>query len=285
MSYRSWFENRRAIVATMHHKEQAIAPILEPQLGVTVDVPTHFDTDALGTFTRDIPRPGTQLEAAILKAEKALALTGETLAIASEGAFLPHPALPWLPCDRELVVLVDRLHQFTLTGEVLSTQTNYAHKTVRSVEEAIAFAQTAKFPTHGLVVMPTADWGDRQQITKGIHSQEQLIETVGHWLTTQSSVHLETDMRAMCNPTRMGIIAEATQKLVEAIASTCPQCHFPGFAVIEQQQGLPCALCHTPTSQIRLHRYRCQHCDFTQDVLFPDGVEVADPAQCQMCNP
>jgi hypothetical protein len=182
-------------------------------------------------------------------------------------------------------VLVDRLHQFTIAGEVLSTQTNYAHKTVRSVAEAIAFAKTVQFPSHGLVVMPMANEGDRQQITKGIHSSDQLVEIVGNWLKTQSTVHLETDMRALCNPTRMGVIAEATQKLVEAIAFTCPQCHYPGFAVVEQQSGLPCALCHTPTSLIRLNRCRCQHCDFTQDVLFPDGVEVADPAQCMMCNP
>jgi hypothetical protein len=49
---RDWFENRTAIVATMHQKEQAIAPILQPPLGISITVPESFDTDTFGTFTR-----------------------------------------------------------------------------------------------------------------------------------------------------------------------------------------------------------------------------------------
>lgn len=280
-----WFEHRLAILATMHQKERAIAPIMQAALGVVVQVPASFDTDELGTFTREIPRLATQQAAACRKAEKALALTGETLAIASEGAFLPHPAMPWIACDRELVVLMDRQHNLTLVGEALSTHTNYAHQTVRSIDDALAFAQTVGFPNHALVVMPTADCQDRTQIVKGICDRDRLIEIVGNWLQTQTSVHLETDMRAMHNPTRMTIIAEATQNLVQAIVHPCPQCACPGFAVVEHQSGLPCALCRQPTGLIRLSRYRCQRCDFVQDILFPDGVEVADPAQCLFCNP
>lgn len=69
---KSWFQNRVCILATMHKKEQAIAPLLEKELEVKVVVPEAFNTDIFGTFTRDIKRLGTQLEAARLKAKKAL---------------------------------------------------------------------------------------------------------------------------------------------------------------------------------------------------------------------
>jgi hypothetical protein len=82
------FANRVGVLATMHQKERVMAPLLEKELGIKVIVPPNFNTDSFGTFTREIKRPGDQLETARLKAEKALLLTGETLAFASEGALI-----------------------------------------------------------------------------------------------------------------------------------------------------------------------------------------------------
>ncbi|MEG4323680.1 MULTISPECIES: DUF6671 family protein, partial [unclassified Microcoleus] len=97
--------NRTAVLATMHHKERVMAPILERELGVRISVPRELDTDAFGTFTREVKRLGTQIEAARQKAEKALEVAGETLAFASEGTFGPHPMMPYLPANREIVIL------------------------------------------------------------------------------------------------------------------------------------------------------------------------------------
>jgi hypothetical protein len=74
MQQNSLFTNRVAVLATMHQKERVIAPILEENLGIKVIVPENFNTDAFGTFTREIKRPGNQIEVARLKAEKALEL-------------------------------------------------------------------------------------------------------------------------------------------------------------------------------------------------------------------
>jgi hypothetical protein len=286
-SWQSWFADRTVVIATMHRKEQAIAPLLEEALGVRVILPPSFNTDEFGTFTRDIPRAGSQREAARRKAEAALALTGETLAIASEGAFIPHPALPWISCNRELVLLIDRQHQLELVGEVVSTETNHAHQSVRSVEDALRFAEKAGFPDHGLVVMPQAQGSDPDSIVKGIRSVDGLIAYVETYLKQSSTgtVHLETDMRAMHNPTRMQVIAQATQKLLEAIASPCPECGAPGFTVVEHIPGLPCGLCGSPTTQIYKSRLACQRCSTTREVMFPNQITFADPAQCPYCNP
>lgn len=113
----------------------------------------HFNTDLFGTFTREQERPGTQLETARLKTTRILEQTGATLALASEGSFGPHPGFPMLPCDRELVLLLDIANGLQLVGENLSLETNFRHKTIRSLLETQEFAQTVGFPSHGLIVM------------------------------------------------------------------------------------------------------------------------------------
>ncbi|MBE9170839.1 hypothetical protein IQ238_26120 [Pleurocapsales cyanobacterium LEGE 06147] len=180
----SLFSDRTAVLATMHHKERVIAPILNRDLGVKVIVPANFDTDRFGTFTRDIARAGNQLEAARHKAEKVLAVTGEGLAIASEGSFFPHPAFPFVACDRELVLLRDRVNHLEIVGEELSTETNYAHTSIQTIEETLEFAQKVGFLEHALVAMTCKDTRDvaapvkrdRQEIFKGIDRQTKLIE-------------------------------------------------------------------------------------------------------------
>ena len=279
------FAHRVAVLATMHGKEAAIAPLLQAELNLKTIVPADFNTDAFGTFTREIKRTGDQLTAARFKAEAAMQLVGETLGLASEGSFGPHPAIPYLPCNRELVILLDATHDLEIVGYDFSTDTNYRQQVVNSLEAALAFAQQIGFPNHGLVAMPTADSPEPAAIVKGIVTESELREAVTPWLQRQGSAYLETDMRAMLNPTRMQAIARATQDLIRKLRSHCPRCDAPGFDVSDRKPGLPCGLCYTPTDLTLAAVYRCQKCGFTQDRLYPDGIELADPAQCAYCNP
>ncbi len=281
----AWFAGRAAVLATMHGKEQVIAPLLAEHLGLHVTVPTDFNTDRFGTFTRDVDRPADQLTTARLKAEAALDQTGAAIAIVSEGSFGPHPALPLLPCDREIVLLRDRDHDLELVGEVISTTTNFNHQAIASVTAALAFAQKIGFPEHGLVAMQNPDCRDGQHCIKGIRTEAELVAIVTDWLTLRPTVHLETDMRAMHNPTRMTAIAAATQALIQQATTLCPACGLPGFRIIEHKPGLPCALCHTPTTQRLAVVYACQKCQLQQTHFFPDQQEVADPGLCNFCNP
>jgi len=271
----------------MHKKEDAIAPILESELGVQARVPNNFNTDIFGTFTRDIARPADQIATARLKAKKALEITGETVAIASEGSFAPHPDLPFIASNREIVVFIDLLHELEIIGQEISTETNFNSQSVRTIEEAELFARKIGFPEHGLVVMLDAKSSNSDEIFKGITTEEQLRESVTFALSKSSigTVHIETDMRALYNPTRMQNIAKATRNLINKISQICPNCTCPGFDVIEQRRGLPCGLCRLPTSAIRSIIYQCQKCSFQQEKLFPHGVTTADPAQCMYCNP
>ena len=94
MNSQTLFKDRIAVLGTMHQKERVIAPLLENQLGIKVTVPKNFNTDKFGSFTREIERPGNQIEAARLKAQQALLLTGDSLGIASEGSIAAHHYLP-----------------------------------------------------------------------------------------------------------------------------------------------------------------------------------------------
>jgi hypothetical protein len=284
IDHRINFRDRLAIIATMHHKELAIAPILQDALGIKVTVPQDFNSDLFGTFTRDIDRPANQIETAKIKAEKALELINADLAIASEGSFFPHPILG-IPYNREIVLLLDQKHNFTVYGEFLSTDTNFRHQTISSYEQAYDFAIQVGFPDHAIVLMPDAQTSAKEAICKGINSEALLQEYVCKLLGQSSQIHIETDMRALYNPTRMKNIAKATEDLVRKLQQFCPNCNFVNFDIVKNLKGLPCELCGIPTQVTRAHVYRCDRCDFYQEIPFPNGLQRADPMYCSYCNP
>ncbi|MEB3148657.1 MAG: DUF6671 family protein [Sphaerospermopsis sp.] len=287
MRIQQLFSKRVGVIATMHQKEKVISPLIEQELDIKTIVPSNFNTDAFGTFTREVKRPGTQIEAARLKAEKAIEITGKTLAIASEGSFAPHPFIPYIYSNREIVILLDKKNNIEIIGEEVSTETNFNHRVVQNLDEAYNFAKNIGFPEHGLVVY----WEDVdkniREIIKGITTEAKLQEAINTACNNSPDrqVHLETDMRALYNPTRMKNIAKATLNLLTNINSLCPKCSTPGFVVNERIAGLPCEICSLPTNLTLSVIYQCQKCGFRQEKLFPNGVEFAEAAQCMYCNP
>ncbi len=286
MDSQTFFRNRVAVLATMHKKERVIAPLFEKELGIKVTVP-QLNTDKFGSFTREIERSGSQIEAARLKAQKALLLTGENLGIASEGSFVPHPSLPYIPCNREVVIFIDKENDLEIIGEEFSTDTNHSHLKVSDVQQAMNFAEKIGFPEHGLVVMLKDHPENSDEIIKGINTEKALIAAINNSLkkSVNGAVHLETDMRAMYNPTRMKNIEKATYNLIEKINCVCPKCSTPGFDIIQRIPGLPCEWCSAPTTLTSSVIYKCQKCGFRKEQLFPDGKQFASPAQCMYCNP
>ena len=278
------FRDRLMVIATMHRKELAIAPILETTLGVRVTVPQDFNSDLFGTFTRDIERPANQIDTARLKAENALSLADADLAIASEGSFFPHPMLG-LPYNREIVLLLDQKHNFTVYGESLSSDTNFRHQSISSYEQAYEFALKIGFPDHAVVLMSHDQTSAKASIYKGINSVEHLKDVVIELLQIYPTIHIETDMRALYNPTRMKNITKATEDLVRKLKQLCPNCNFVNFDVVKRLKGLPCELCGLPTQTTRAHLYQCDRCQFQQENIFPDGIQFADPMYCSYCNP
>lgn len=278
-----FFEGRQLVIASMHQKEQVLQPLLEAGLKVNASVADGLNTDLLGTFSGEVARIADPLTTARKKCELAMDLTGSDLAIASEGSFGAHPAAFFLPANEEWLLLIDRKHQLEIHARHLSTATNFAGQEFSSLEELDAFASKVGFPSHGLILRRSKD--ELEGILKGISDPNQLRTTAIQLLETQGAGYVETDMRAMFNPSRMQVIGEAAQLLLQKLNSFCPSCQLPGFAVTATEPGLPCSLCGTPSSAALAHLLVCCHCQHQEKVLFPHGKKTENPQYCQVCNP
>ena len=283
MSQHKFFEGRSIVIATKHKKQHAITPLLEKELGVSCIIPENLDTDLLGTFCGEIERALSPIDAAKQKCMLAMELTGTDLAVASEGSFGAHPLLYFLPADDELLVLIDKKNGLEITVREVSTKTNYNAKEVSSEEDLLAFAQSALFPGHGLILKDKKE--GYTAIAKGIVDAKELLETFRQYMATYGSVYAETDMRAHLNPSRMEVIEETTKKLIAKIKTTCPSCQTPGFGIKEATPGLPCENCKAPTKSTLYHVYACQRCSHTHETYFPNGKQEEDPTYCDRCNP
>lgn len=277
------FEGRKLVIATKHHKESVIAPILEANLKVKCFVPNDFDTDTLGTFTGEIERKNDALSTARQKCLLAMEQSNCDLGIASEGSFGPHPTIFIAHADDEFLIFIDKKYNLEIIVRELSLDTNFNAATINSFQNLVDLVKNVGFPEHAVILKSTAP--NDNLVVKGIQSWE-LLEKSFHKLTTNNSqVAVETDMRALFNPTRMKVIEKATEKLVEKIKSLCPECKTPGFGVVNSKSGLPCEWCGLPTNSTKSHVYQCQSCNFEQEKMFPNDKKTEDPMYCDRCNP
>jgi hypothetical protein len=277
------FENRKLIIATKHRKESVIAPILEKELGVSCFVDETFDTDLLGTFTGEVERQLDPISTAREKCLQAMRINDCELGIASEGSFGPHPSLFFVSADDEFLIFIDKKNNLEIIARELSTETNFNGKELKTENELLDFAQSIGFPAHGLILRQSKD--DFSEIHKGITDPEILKTTFENLHSNHHSVYVETDMRAMYNPTRMEVIKKAAEKLVEKIKSACPVCQMPGFVIAQAKRGLECSLCGLPTNSTLSYIYQCQHCNFTKEEMYPNKKTAEDPMYCDYCNP
>jgi hypothetical protein len=277
------YRDQPVALLTQHGKEQVLAPLLLSALGCRVQNVTGFDTDTLGTFSREVPRPGSQRDAARQKAEIGMRLSGLPVGLASEGAFGPDPMSGMFSWNIELVIWIDHRHGLEIVG-MAQGPARCAHLLTAQWAELESFANREDFPQHQLVLRP--DGQDGGHIVKGVadwatlkaqFQQAQAVSNAGQ-------VFIETDLRAHAHPTRMQTIERAALDLVSRLKSLCPACGAPGYAVTEVVSGLPCADCGMPTSVRRGEIWSCVACEHHQ-TLWRSDISEASPAQCPQCNP
>ncbi len=277
------FQNRQLVIGTKHAKEKVMAPLLERSLGVTCFVAENLNTDILGTFTGEIERLNVPITTLRNKCLLAMEQHNCDLGIASEGSFGSHPSIFFAPANEELVMLIDRKNDLEITARELSTQTNFKGREITSETDLIEFAHSVLFPSHALILRQAKSGNAR--IIKGITDWQHLINSYNALITEFGTAYAETDMRAMHNPSRMQVIAEATKKLIAKIQSCCPGCHTPGFGIKGINPGLPCSRCGSPTQSTLSHIYSCIKCNYTTEKKFPHKKTTEEPTYCQECNP
>lgn len=275
------FEGKSLLIATRHHKEKVLGPLFEG-LGFRLLPIPPIDTDRLGTFSGEVERPGDMLETAEMKAALGLAAQDADYVLVSEGSFGPHPAIPFVAADLELLYLAEAETGRFWRSDYLSTDTNFNARRLESMAALRDFAREAGFPEHALILR--AGQHDHSHQSKGLQSQAALEEAARALFATHGSLWAETDMRAHLNPTRMQVLAKAGQKMVEMLRQACPHCQAPGFTVTETVAGLPCDWCRRPTRLPLYQLQRCGFCGHEERQYHPQG-EAADPGQCGFCNP
>lgn len=273
------------ILPTKHQKSAAINPAFDKIIGAGV-MEYIADTDKLGTFSGEIERKGTALDCVRKKCEWAFKLKGVEYALASEGSFAPHPFIPFVPSNREILYFIDKKREFHLYVTDLFMETNYQMGEFSSFDDLFAFAEKALFPSHALIVRPYPR--DMQGIVfKGIESKTDLEAAFHESMKASKTgrVWAETDMRAYVNPSRMKVIGHLAEQLAMRLAKHCPSCDLPGWGQVGREEGLPCEACGLP-SEMTLHEiYGCVKCSYKEKLPRKDGLQQASPSQCQRCNP
>ena len=270
-----------AVMATKHHKVPLVAPALATSVGMTV-VAAPVDTDALGTFSGEVPRPGTPWQTAVAKAHLGLNQVGGRVGLASEGSVGPHPSAPFLLAATELVVLVDR-ELGIVTGEVeTSLDLRTVSMRLAPGDPLDAVLERGDLPRHAVIVRPAE--GPVSVVGKGLRQPSDIAHWIARAAAASADGHaiVETDLRAHECPSRRPIIERAARRLAERVASCCPSCRTPGFGVVSVEAGAPCSQCAAPTRLPSAHVWRCQCCDLTER---RPTLTVAQPAQCPWCNP
>jgi hypothetical protein len=283
MSDMRLFKDRNLLIATKHKKELVMTPLLEKALGVRCITDSSLDTDILGTFTGEIERKDDPLTTVRNKCLMAAEVTNCDLIVASEGSFFPHSLFQYSYVNVEILCFMDLKNHLEIIVYEQSHETNFNGQTVKSLTELEDFCRKVGFPSHGLILRRSQN--DHVGIIKGIQTNEQLISYYNYFVDTYGEVFIETDMRAMFNPTRQKVIKRATEALLKKISNLCPSCSTPGYGIIESLRGLPCEICDNPTTSIKSHIYLCQKCSYTENVDYPNGKKIEDAMYCDMCNP
>lgn len=278
----TYFQGKSLLVATRHGKEKVLGPLFAEKLGVhCLEVPP-IDTDRLGTFSGETERPGDMLETAQLKAALGYEACPADLVLVSEGSFGPHPAIPFIASDLELLYMVESETGRFWRSDYLSTDTNFTARRIENLRDLRDFAQEIGFPEHGIILK--ASQHDFSTMYKGLQEKEALEQAAKSLWASHGSVWAETDMRAHLNPTRMEVLAKAGAKMIDRLQASCPNCLLPGFAGGTLVAGLPCAWCQRPTRLPLYENTLCNFCSHSEKHMHPHG-SVADPSHCDYCNP
>tara|TARA_R110002074_G_scaffold86405_4_gene190788 strand:+ start:1387 stop:2250 length:864 start_codon:yes stop_codon:yes gene_type:complete len=276
-----------AVLATMHGKEEAIREPFIDGLGLDIVTPNIIDTDVFGTFTGEIRRETGIKDTAIAKARLGMQLTGLPIGIASEGSFGPHPEIPMIPADIELMVLVDSQRDLILSQWLICEETNFAHIEIDTTEDISSFLTQVEFPSHALIVRSNKPVHSKPFVSKGIIDKRSLLGAIKSAAENSfdGNAFVQTDMRAHFNPTRMKVLRQLAVQFVEKLKTLCPSCNSPGFGRVDVERGLPCGVCRTPTRWVKVDIFGCECCGLREARERSDGIRTTGQESCPTCNP
>jgi hypothetical protein len=275
--------------ATMHKKEQVLAPLFTRDLSAQLVVPTEIDTDQFGTFSGEIPREHDVKTTLKSKALLGAKLLGLPLAVASEGSFSFHPLMPQWSFHQEALVFLDLDQGLEIFVHVNSDQQSAQFLQSDNDEEIHHFISNVLSQKKGLIVRANESAQNSSLRFKGLKTASEVFRCIDHVrLKSQNKmICLETDNRAHQNPTRREVIRLAGEQLILTLKSLCPSCATPGFQMTDFVRGLPCSDCGLRSQKAIQEIWSCpqSHCDYSELKPRKDGVTHLSPSECDWCNP
>ncbi len=259
-------------IGTLHGKESAFAPAFRRWLDAEVRPTVDLDTDALGTFTRDVPRALSPADAATAKATAAAAELGTGLGLATEASYSMTFGGFGPVAHEELAVFVDLERGIRVPHPLPSYARVAPAQVVADAAEARRYLARIRFPLQGVVVRAQG------QIHKGLQQEADVLAFLRH-----GSIGLEPDLRAHMNPDRRRTLRHLGWVMAARLRTPCPVCDCPGFGPVDVVRGLRCAGCGSRTSRVRADVDGCAACPERRER--PRAVTSADPASCEVCNP
>ena len=278
------YANQRIGLATIHAKELAVAPPFRRLLGAEVVVAPDLDTDSLGTFSGEVPRPDAVVETCLIKAELAFRTLDVDCAVASEGSYGPIDRVPLVPCGVEIMAFIDRKRGVRVVETLATHRTNWRIQRFKAGDPAVPHAIKALgFPRYGAFVMCNTDW---DHPVKGLSTVDEVIAAMTREANRAEDglAALTADMRAHRNPTRMKVVRAISWKLAKRLGQLCPKCQAPGFGHIESRRGLPCEGCGDATHWIDFEVDGCSACGHAAARPRKDGRRTASRLSCRSCR-
>jgi len=265
-------------VTTMHGKESQITQGFKDVLDWEI-VAVDIDTDSFGTFTGDVPRPLSPKETARAKCLAGIEASGITRMIASEGTFSPHPMMPFLTLNTELLVFVDKENDLEVFQTYSSTEVIAFKETINADADLDRLVLAADLPNHALILRDDSE--PPRVYAKGVVNLDQLRESMP--VKVDRPLILETDFRAMFNPSRQINITECAKLLAQRLATKCQSCDSIGWGIVDYEKGLPCSDCGARANrEVSAEVFGCPKCNHREKRLVD---ALASPSNCDFCNP
>jgi hypothetical protein len=278
------YANARIVLATMHEKERALGPAFRRVLGAEIVAVPELDTDTLGTFSGEVPRPDALVETCLLKAELAFQTMDVEYAVASEGSYGPIDRVPLISSGVEILAFIDRKRGIRLIDTFPTHHTSWRLSRFRAGDPArLAVLRAMGFPRYGVFVACSSDM---DHPVKGLATEEEVIATMDREAerSKEGLAVLYSDMRAHRNPTRMKVLRAAGWQLAKRLQCLCPKCHAPGFGRIQSRRGLPCEACGDATHWIDFEIDGCNVCGHAEARPRRDGRRTAPKLSCKSCR-
>jgi hypothetical protein len=252
-------------------------------MGAEIVVAPNLDTDTLGTFSGEVPRPDALVETSLLKAELVFRAMDVDCGIASEGSYGPIDRVPLNPGGVEIMAFVDRKRGIRLVETLVTHRTNWRLLRFKAGDPSIAAAATALgFPTYGVFALRH----DFSEPIKGLSTLDDVVSAMRQQAEASPNGEsvLIADMRAHVNPLRMKVLRALSFKLAKRLLALCPACGAPGFGHIDSRRGLPCEDCGEPTHWIDFEVDGCNACGHAVARPRKDGRRTASRLSCKACR-